>query len=362
MAPRWGARKLSRAAVVVGLLLGASTGAAAQPDSEADESADVAEAKTSSLSWVRLDGGEGCIAASALAAAVEERLGRKVFVSTADADLNIEGSVGPRAEGGFSATLRVTDREGAVLGRRDVSVDGPCSDLDAKLGLVISVMIDPNASLTPPTPDPEPAVKPPPVVPDPPEPKIIEKEKIVVVPAPTSPPVRWEVGASLLTGLGLQPGVGIGFAPSFVVEFDETFALVVEGGVTAPTEASAGADDDPTASVMVVHGGVGICPLTLHPWRLSLLACAGWFAGATLSEGDGLTVARSGVAVVTGPWLETRATWMIVEPLGLTSSLGLFVPITRAEVFYRAGPEEVTLFETAPIGGMADLGLTIGLP
>src|SRR3954449_1410826 len=76
--------------------------------------------RTSSLAWVRLDGAESCIAGSALARSVEERLRRKVFVSASDADISVEGSIGPAAKGGFRAVLRVTAKDGTILGTREV--------------------------------------------------------------------------------------------------------------------------------------------------------------------------------------------------------------------------------------------------
>src|SRR5512141_850146 len=76
--------------------------------------------RTSSLAWVRLEGAESCVAGSTLARSVEERLRRKVFVSASDADISVEGSIGPSPKSGFRAVLRVTARDGTILGTREV--------------------------------------------------------------------------------------------------------------------------------------------------------------------------------------------------------------------------------------------------
>src|SRR5689334_12323457 len=75
--------------------------------------------RTSSLSWVRLEGAESCIATQALAQAVETRLKRKVFVSASGADVSVEGHIAresspPR----WRAVFTVRDAEGTLLGTR----------------------------------------------------------------------------------------------------------------------------------------------------------------------------------------------------------------------------------------------------
>jgi hypothetical protein len=105
--------------------------------------------RTSSLSWVRLPGAEGCIPTQTLAERVEQRVGRQVFVSASQADLSLEGHVERAADGSaFVATLAVSDREGRVLGKRVLRAPGnDCSALDPALVLVIAIGLDPDAAL-----------------------------------------------------------------------------------------------------------------------------------------------------------------------------------------------------------------------
>src|SRR5690606_16218881 len=87
------------------------------------------EASTSSLSWVRMPGAEGCASSAALARAVEERLARRVFVSAADADLAVEGRA-ERTQAGWRAVLSVTQADGTVLGERTLeSAEPECEAL-----------------------------------------------------------------------------------------------------------------------------------------------------------------------------------------------------------------------------------------
>lgn len=105
--------------------------------------------RTSSLSWVRLAGAEGCIPTQTLAERVEQRVGRQVFVSASQADLSLEGHVERAPEGNaFIATLTVSDRSGRVLGKRVLRAPGnDCKALDPALVLVIAIGLDPDAAL-----------------------------------------------------------------------------------------------------------------------------------------------------------------------------------------------------------------------
>jgi hypothetical protein len=314
------------------------------------------------LSWVRLDGAEACLSASALAAAVEKRLGRKVFLSASEADLNIEGSIGPRSDGpGYRATLRLTDREGAALGTRDVDSEvTDCAAIDEQLALVVSVMIDPDA------PPPEPVPEPPPKV----ERKIIEKKiiekrtivkRVKVVREPEPDPIHWELSAAFMTTLGFQPVVGLGVAPAFVIELPHLFGLLAEGGVAVKSSVEAESGGY-TAEAAFMHGALAICPLIAHHERLSALGCAGWLAGGFISNGEGFEQNHENTAVITGPWIEGRFSVRIVGPVGLMTSVGAVVPVTHVELYYSSPAGEESLYKTWPVAGIADIGVNVRVP
>jgi hypothetical protein len=104
--------------------------------------AQVSPLRGPSLNWVRLSGADGCIAPVELANRVEQRLGRPVFVRANDAIVVIEGRIGPAAEGGFSAVLRVSDPDGTLYGTRELHVSTQdCHELDDITALVIAITI-----------------------------------------------------------------------------------------------------------------------------------------------------------------------------------------------------------------------------
>ncbi|HSO39071.1 MAG TPA: hypothetical protein VLT33_41375, partial [Labilithrix sp.] len=183
--------------------------------------------RTSSLAWVRLEGAESCIAGSALARSVEERLRRKVFVSASDADISVEGSIGPAPKSGFRAVLRVTARDGTVLGTRDVETRSThCDAIDEKLSLIVSVLIDPDGGAAE---EPAPAPLAPP-------PSVVERERVVVVHDAPPPPVeRWRFALTVgATGLaGLQPGIGFGIGASAVLHPPHFWGVLLGGGLAA---------------------------------------------------------------------------------------------------------------------------------
>lgn len=264
----------------------------------------------STLSWVRLEGAESCLAAPALAEAVETRLGRAVFVAPALAQLAVEGRA-ERVEGAWRATLRVADRDGAVLGERVVeSRAADCAELGEVVTVTLALMIDPEL---PP------------------------------------PPPRWgfELGSSAGVGLGLLPGVGLGGRvrlgvdpPGFVpVSFEGELLPygVVDGvGFTRMT------------------GGLALCPLSWAPGRFGLDGCLGIDAGVLfVVAGEADATER----VLVEAQLLARPRLRVVGPLWLESELRLYLPL-RAVAFAAEGEP---LFAPSPVAGMLDLGLGLRL-
>lgn len=102
-----------------------------------------------SLSWVRLAGAEACVGGAALAAAVRERVGSAALFDAPDrAERLVEGHVA-RLKGAFIATFRVTDRDGRMLGERQVRVEGDgCDALTRPAVLVLSLIVKPDGAGT----------------------------------------------------------------------------------------------------------------------------------------------------------------------------------------------------------------------
>lgn len=95
-----------------------------------------------SLSWVRLEGASSCIAPQTLARAVEERIGQRVFVPLADADLSIEAHIARTSEPeGWRATLQSATRAGVTAARVITREALDCAAIDTAVVLALSLMI-----------------------------------------------------------------------------------------------------------------------------------------------------------------------------------------------------------------------------
>jgi hypothetical protein len=319
--------------------------------------------RTSSLGWVRLAGAESCIDARALAQAVEQRLGRAVFVSPAQADVQIEGRIEPAPLGqglgwpGFRAHLTLTGANGAVLGTRELEAlphegNVSCRTLDEQLALVIALLIDPDAALGP-----RPAPAPPAA------PRVVVERVFVPVPVTPPPPPRspWEeslaIGAA--SGLGLLPGATIALSLRADLTPPKLFPFEIGGAVWLDARAEPPGSSGSTKGAMLAlaYGMIGACPLFHRSGGTRLAGCAELGVGAVRSVGYGFNK-ESGVAAeqpVVNAGLAGRVTQTIVGPLEIGIGLSLVVPLRRARFYYvDAANEERELFRTAPVAGLFD--------
>ena len=311
--------------------------------------------RTSSLAWVRLEGAESCIAAPALAQGVERRLGRKVFVSASDAEITVEGTIGRAPKVGFRAQLRVTAKDGTVLGSRDVETRAAsCDAIDEKLSLIVSVLIDPDASLGP---------KETPLAAPPALPTVIERERVVVVhdePRPVQRPWRFELTLAVMGTVGLQPGIGVAFAPSVLLTPPHFWGVRAGGGIAATT--STDARGGASADASMAHGSLALCPLATSGGRVEALACGGALIGALRARGIGFDTSTTTSSLVAGPLVVGRASLKIAGPLVASVALDVVVPLAHAEIGYHTASGENALFRTAPVAAMAELGIGVQLP
>ncbi len=326
--------------------------------------------RTSSLSWVRLPGAEECVATQPLARAVEERLGRTVFVSAAQADVSVEGRIEPKSKGGWHAVITLRDARGALLGTRELARDEKsCGGMREALALVIAVMIDPDAALgphavaTPPAPPPpEPAPPAPP--PAPPPTIIVERERVYVPvpPKPPSAPWRFEASAAAITGIGLAPGAPIGAYVGWILEPPHFIGL--EGYAALWPFGSKGSEAGGSVAFQLAYVGGALCPLKLHTERLHLYGCAGMQLGVLRSDGAGLAVPVSaGFRPVVNEVLEGRLSVKVVGPFAFRTGFALVVPIVRDHFVYtRSDGGSAELFRMSVIAATLDVGVGVIFP
>jgi hypothetical protein len=323
-----------------------------------------AQSRTSSLSWVRLDGAETCIAGPDLARAVEARLARSVFVATPNAEIVVEGRaerVGVGAAARWRAVLHITDTSGALVGDRVVeSGAASCDELGRIAAVAIALMIDPVTAPPSDAPPPDvtqpdttqPDTTPPDVTPpDTTPPETTPPEE--TPPAPPASGWRFEVDVALLAALGVVPGLGIGGQSTFVIVPPGFVPLIVEGTLIPFARSDSGGA---RVDFLRVVGGVQICPLALRGARIALRGCVGVDIGAMFVL-DASVALREREKVLVNGHLAVVGTWRAVGPFLLRAGLHLLVPF-RGVAFTRedTGAE---VYAPGIVAGMVDLGVGV---
>ncbi len=290
--------------------------------------------RTSSLSWLRMPGADACIATQALARNVEERLGRHVFVSAAEADVSVEGRIEKRKGApGWHAVITIRDSKGALLGTRDLDrPDASCDGMNDPLALVIAVMIDPEAKLTS-TPTPlGPALPALPVEPPPPPPPVTEPPPPEAPkPSPKSPlRVEGSVGGALSLGLAPSPDPGamiggILYPPGIPIGLRGYTALFL------PLETE---KDGAKGTFDLFYVGSALCPTLRGKFAVGMI-CIGGQLGVVRSHADTKNrgIEEKSLLLWNGV-TEARVTVPIIAPVALTAGVGAVVPILRPTFQY----------------------------
>jgi hypothetical protein len=311
------------------------------------------------LSWVRLPGAEACIAAPALAEAVEERLGHPVFSPASKATLSLEGWIEPAQRPlSWRAIVTVADASGKVLGSREIlSAAASCEEIVAPLSLGIALMIDPTgpregsegdeATAVVVTPSPGTSVpRPggdPQRAPEPPS----QADKPT---SPARPPAEglFQMTLGPLLGVGILPGIdeeaaSLGALARIVLGPPGSWGVEIQGAVFPPHPIASG-------SVHRFHLAALGCPVRrIAVVRLDF--CAGIASGALgqlhhepRPVVDGQLDARVGYRAGRTPLL-----------FSLGALLG--VPLIHHDI---AASRRTYL--TAPVYGMVDLAVGVELP
>jgi hypothetical protein len=336
-------------------------------DARADEPSVAAKKRTSTLGWDRLPGADSCVATQPLARAVEARLGRKVFVSPAEADVSVEGRVVKKGAG-FSATLVLRDAEGKMLGTRSLEKTDPsCAALTEALVLVIAVMIDPDAALAPP---PVASSPPPPAAPTPPVPPETRIEKVYVpvpvpvpVPAkekPTRPALMIDGALSGRLAIGVVPNPGVGVSLVGVLVPRGFIGILGRATFVLPRAAPLLA-----AEVSFSHGTLasGLCPLAHTFGPVFLSTCAEGELGLLLARPSGLPRAVNEARVTLAGGGSFGASLLVAGPVTVRLGASAMLPFVR-ESFEAtlADGTKTEVFRQLPVTFAGDLGLGLRFP
>jgi len=347
------------AALAGSLTLAAGTSAQPAPAPETAAPATPAQATAAvpaaqdrgpiALHWVRLPDTERCIAGDALARTVESKLRRSVFPAARDATVLIEGHV-RKTEAGYAAELHMRDQAGKALGSRELSSqDESCTELSDTLGVVLAVMIDPDAARRAPSPAPAPEKA---------QPKAegertdADQNRVLAFGR-----ALFEITKNPLLGFGAAYERALGRAGGLRVEF----ALFAENR-TALGEIGMDAE----ALVRVTYAGVAYCPLWLGFTRTRLIGCAGLEVGGVRGHDSRFPVVGTlqsrpdGVGVWASGSASLRLAIQIAGPLeahvaaGFVGAFGrrLLVELRREGMNERILPRH-----ESQVGALLDLGL-----
>jgi hypothetical protein len=347
------------------------------------------------LNWTRQPGAESCIGSVELAARIEERVQKKIFVPAPEAIVAVEGYVAPNPSGGFRASIAMSDGQGLLYGSRELETHGTCAELNDGLVFVIAVTLrpeaggvtgielpenvasaldalfgaeptEPNPAAFPATPQPAhtPAPAPAPVAAAEPEPE--------PQPQPEQT-VRAFIEALGALQLGLQPDTGIGGGVGLRVRIARAGSLSLQGSLLAPSrEYIRDAGDDGARSYADIGSrmvSLGYCtPAWLGGDVIGVEACAAGRMGeviAAAQDFDGENGEQSSVFLALG--LAARLTVELNANVIVALSLGPELHLARPVFEYAtsSGPaaeaRNATLYKTDTVGGAAELSVAFAL-
>ena len=309
--------------------------------------------RTAALAWARSEGAEGCIGAPELSRAIEARLGRPVLAEPAGADVAIEGSIAP-ADGGFRVRLVVRGRDGAVLGRRALDVEGPdCRAADEPVELVIALMIDPDARNGPPAPA---DGRPPP---SPPRPQLAPEPRPPVAPEPAR---AWTfgVGAAVAVAVGLAGDPAIGVSVAISAAPTDAWELELELVGFLPAQAGRA-----SRGVSLAEGAVGlaVCPWLWRGGGVGLAACGGARAGLVLAEGFGFDVEETQTETLLDLALEGVLEVAVGRAAAVRLGVAASLPLLRPRfVFEDASGLAHPVYRRPPFAAIGRAGLHLRFP
>lgn len=334
------ARWVACCALGAGLL--ASAFVAAQPAAEP-------EPALLALDVERGAGAAHCLGPAALVRAVEQRLGRSVFVSGPRADLHARVRA-ERAAHGFRIDVELSDRAGHSLGKRHLRTRARhCSALDDSLALVLSLAADVAVS---PAPDPPPAAAP--ELPAPP----VALETPIEVPASTyAPRSSWQLVPALgvLAAGGLMPGLGLGGAFELELRPPAFWALWLRAALWQPRRIGDGQGVELSAQTLEL----GVCPWLFELAAVESRLCAEQLIGRLAMQGFGFDRDQSG----SGASFALGATESLRHHFGewfISVSGTLLAPLVQRRYFYVDGGD-IVLHDPAAVWAFGSLSFGLEL-
>jgi hypothetical protein len=306
---------------------------------------------TAYLEWTAPEA-SSCPSGSAMAQAVEARLGRRVFVERNQADVILTAAIKPNGAA-WSAELELLDSRHATLGTRRVqSKSRDCSAFNDVLPIVIALLVDASQNivqleLPPPSYTPVTWAQ-------------VEYSSPQAVPSPSLPTdgaSRWG-WAVLGEGVhGLMPSTAAGasvvgfFEPAHPRVPVEFWLGAIPATVSNHTQG---------IQLWLIHLGARLCP---NLWRATLhwSVCAGVSVGDLQVVGRGFDVNRNDSTFFADARVTSQLDVPIARPWFARVEAGAIAPITRPRFEGEVEPGvRVTLHRPATIVPRIALGLGVG--
>jgi hypothetical protein len=310
------------------------------------------------LDYARSAGAAHCLGPAALARAVEQRLGRKVFVPRARAELQAHVRA-ERVAHGFRIDVELFDGEGHSLGKRHLRTRARhCSALDDSLALVVSLAVDVAASPAPQEQEQEQEQAPEasPERTQPPAPLALETP--IEVPASSyAPRAGWQLAPALtvLAAGGLLPGMGLGGAFELELRPPAFWALWLRAALWQPRRI--GGSQGVKLSAQTLE--LGVCPWLFELAGVESRLCAQQLIGRVAMQGFGFDRDQSG----SGASFGLGATESLRQHFGdwfISLSGSLLAPLVQRRYFYVDGGD-IVLHDPAPVWAFGSLSFGLEL-
>jgi hypothetical protein len=331
--------------------------------------AEETESVTARLEWRRSRA--GCIDAGSLAAEVNARWGRPVFVDQGSTDLVLSGDVG-RSEHGYSATIELKRVGGASLGSRRLETKSKdCRALDDSVALAVGLMLDVSrarvveerreqqaakdavaAEATKPRPD-EPAPPPEPVFVGPPI--AVPPERSHARPFTFEPWVGGELAIGLLSAPSFGGRAGVSLEPPGFARLD------VGASWFLPVDERADEARGVRLSALAVD--LGLCVDEWESDTLRLHVCVIERVGRVRASGLGLSEPVTASELLFNAGIRQVGTLRLGRLFSLRLAASLEVPLVRYRfVFDDIDHERQVAYEMNQLSGALEFGLALRLP
>lgn len=280
-----------------------------------------AEAPHVHLTWQR-PLGSTCPPAGVLERDVEDTLDRKIFTSRRSAQLRIEGVIEENASGGTWVQLRARDRDGTLLGTRELRrAGGGCAGLRGDIVLVLTLLVETGRD------------------------------------AGGTSSLHVELGASASALVRVLPRWSVGFGPTLVVDIAGRLQLRADLAYYLPVDVRT--QTGIQAGLHAISGALRACQLLLaseRSWKLH--ACVGLQAGTWLVSQSAPATRPAQLRLLAQGMFDLRVGARLADAVQLELAAGPSLALHRTSLYaYYDEATRVQLYRVPFLGAQLQFGL-----